>query len=201
MSGKRKASVFEEDMFNLQQNIIPSSPSLTSSPQSTTSTISYNSDTHPYLTVRIKAVPYLNSRTRKRYRDDRPNEEIIHENTLRKLYDAQRLHLDEAMPMSDVIPLGEDGVPMDEADAEMIGDVPEAEIPQTAQPNQRTIDAFFGGRGNSQSRENMADQAAPNTLTSTHSPSNRPRQHIQMSCSGYWNGLTLLSVNGSAAAR
>ncbi|EXJ76101.1 uncharacterized protein A1O5_00609 [Cladophialophora psammophila CBS 110553] len=201
MSGKRKASVFEEDMFYLQQNIIPSSPSLTSSPQSATSTISYNSDTHAYPTFRIKAVPYLNSRTRKRYRDDRPNEEIIHEHTLRKLYDAQRLHLDEAMPMSDVITLGEDGLPMDEADAEMTDDVPEAEIPQTAQPNQRTIDAFFGGRGDSQSRANIAELAAPNTLTSTYSPSNRPRQQIQRTCSDYWSGLTLRSVNGSAAAR
>ncbi|OQV04750.1 hypothetical protein CLAIMM_09588 [Cladophialophora immunda] len=201
MSAKRKASVFEEDMFHFQPNTIPSTPSVTSSPlSSTTSTISSNSDAHPYDFLKVKAVPYLNSRTRKRYRDDRPNEETIHENTLRKLYEAQRLHLDEAMPMSDVISLGEDGLPMDEADAEMTDDVPEAEIPQTAQSNQRTIDAFFGGRGGSQARPDTVD-LPPNPFVSMSGASNRQRQQIQRTCSDYWDSLNMRSVHDSAAAR
>lgn len=35
---------------------------------------------------------YFNSRTRKRFRDSRPDEETIHQNTLSKLFSAQRQH-------------------------------------------------------------------------------------------------------------
>ncbi|OAP62274.1 hypothetical protein AYL99_04477 [Fonsecaea erecta] len=202
MSGKRKASVFEEDMFHLQPNTtISTTPSVTSSPlSSTSSTISSLGDTHPYDFLRVKAVPYLNSRTRKRYRDDRPDEEIIHENTLKKLYDAQRLHLDEAMPMSDVISLGEDGLPVDEADTEMTDDVPDAEIPQTAQLNQRTIDAFFGSRGGgAQSRANALD-VSPNPFLSKPGTLHRQRQQVQRTCYDYWNNPNLHSIGDSAAA-
>ncbi|OAL31647.1 hypothetical protein AYO20_08190 [Fonsecaea nubica] len=197
---KRKASTFEEDMYNFRPStMIPSTPSTTSSPLSSTSTISSNSDANPYDFLRVKAVPYLNSRTRKRYRDDRPDEETIHENTLKKLYEAQRLHLDEAMPMSDVIPFGEDGLPVDEADAEMTDEVPEAEIPHAAQSNQTTIDAFFGGGrgGVAQSRANTVE-LRPNPFASILSASSRPRQQIQRTCSDYWNNLTLQSVSDSA---
>ncbi|KIX96068.1 uncharacterized protein Z520_08323 [Fonsecaea multimorphosa CBS 102226] len=211
MSTKRKASVFEEDMFYLQ----PNTPPVTSSPLSSTSSSSTisseNNNNTAYDCLRVKAVPYLNSRTRKRYRDDKPNEEVIHENTLRKLYDAQRLHLDEAMPMSDVISLDQDGLPMyNEADdTEMMTDdvlPPEAEIPQTAQPNQTTIDAFFGGRGGGlqQSRANAVHLSPPpyNPFLSTSGDaSNRPPLQIQRTCFDYWNNPNLRSVNDSAAAR
>ncbi|KAI6854745.1 hypothetical protein KC343_g11837 [Hortaea werneckii] len=40
----------------------------------------------------------LNSRTRKRHRDDRPDEHQIHASTIQRLYDAQRKH-PEASPM------------------------------------------------------------------------------------------------------
>ncbi|RMZ20613.1 hypothetical protein D0859_15384 [Hortaea werneckii] len=40
----------------------------------------------------------LNSRTRKRHRDDRPDEHQIHASTIQRLYDAQRQH-PEASPM------------------------------------------------------------------------------------------------------
>ncbi|KAK0323022.1 hypothetical protein LTR82_005952 [Friedmanniomyces endolithicus] len=37
---------------------------------------------------------HLNSRTRKRHRDDRPDEQQVHASTINRLYDAQRKHLD-----------------------------------------------------------------------------------------------------------
>ncbi|KAI7220218.1 hypothetical protein KC333_g2475 [Hortaea werneckii] len=40
----------------------------------------------------------LNSRTRKRHRDDRPDEQQIHASTIQRLYDAQRKH-PEASPI------------------------------------------------------------------------------------------------------
>ena len=108
---------------------------------------SSDDNTHTINFYRVTAIPFLNTRTRKRYRDDRPNEEVIHENTLKKLFDAQRLHLDEAMPMSDVMNFdGGIGRAVEE-DAEMTDDTfdVEMEIPQTVQPKQKTIEAFFGG--------------------------------------------------------
>ena len=51
--------------------------------------------------------------------------------------------------MFDVLGLDQGLEQQAEEDAEMTDSVPEAEIeiPQTAQPNQRLIEAFFGGRG------------------------------------------------------
>ena len=151
---KRKASNFEEDdLYALPHNPRSTTPSPASSSPLSTSTIQSSSRDaqHPHDLYRVKAVPYWNSRTRKRYRDNRPNEESIHESTLKKLYDAQRLHLDETMPMTDVLGLDEqDG--RTEYDAEMTDDPPEAEIPHTIQRNQQSIDAFFGRRGAAQSK-------------------------------------------------
>jgi hypothetical protein len=149
---KRKASEFEEN-DNLQHNPRSATPSLASSSPQSTSTIqsSVGSDAqHPYDFYRIKPVPYWNSRTRKRHRDGRPNEDAIHENTLKKLYDAQRLHLDEAMPMSEVLDFDGNDQQREDEDAEMTDSPPEAELPQKVQRNQRTIEAFFGGRGTTQ---------------------------------------------------
>ncbi|KIW72400.1 hypothetical protein PV04_00597 [Phialophora macrospora] len=155
MGTKRKASAFEEDNVAYQQQPRSGTPSLASSSPLSTSTVqSSNSDAAPYGFHRVEAVPYLNSRTRKRHRDDRPDDEAIHENTLRKLYDAQRFHLDEAMLVSDVLDVddlcqhkeGED------EDAEMMDDLPEAGLPLKIERNQRSIDAFFGGKSAAQPR-------------------------------------------------
>jgi hypothetical protein len=155
MGMKRTASEFEEDNDFFAQHHDPRSatPSLASSSPLSTSTIQSSSSgdaQRTYELSRVKAVPYWNLRTRKRYRDDRPNEDSIHENTLKKLYDAQRLHLDEAMPMSDVLDFEEKQQQAEEdGDVDMTEDLPETELPQTVQRNQRTLDAFFGGRGTS----------------------------------------------------
>jgi hypothetical protein len=153
---KRKASAFDEDnIASQQQQPRSATPSLASSSPLSTSTVqSSNGDAALYDFHRVKAVPYLNSRTRKRHRDDRPDEEAIHENTLRKLYDAQRFHLDEAALMSDVLDL-DDFCPHEEAedgDADMMDNPPEAELPLKIERNQRSIDAFFGGQSAAQPR-------------------------------------------------
>ncbi|KAF1355515.1 hypothetical protein BDV97DRAFT_288731 [Delphinella strobiligena] len=53
--------------------------------------------------------PHLNSRTRKRYRDNRPDEEQVHgmsiASTMTKLFDAQREHPDAAPILSQSIPV------------------------------------------------------------------------------------------------
>ncbi|KAK0252623.1 hypothetical protein LTR29_003575 [Friedmanniomyces endolithicus] len=47
---------------------------------------------------------HLNSRTRKRHRDDRPDEQIVHASTINRLYEAQRKHPDaEPVPSSQSI--------------------------------------------------------------------------------------------------
>ncbi|EXJ65026.1 hypothetical protein A1O7_01365 [Cladophialophora yegresii CBS 114405] len=166
MGTKRKASTFEEDslvyVYQHQQQSRSATPSLaSSSPLSTTSPVTAQSsitggDASPSEFHRVKAIPYpylyLDSRTRKRHRDGRPDEEAIHENTLRKLYDAQRFHLDEAVHVSDALEsrdayehkeAGED----EDRDANMMDDLLEAGLPLKIERNQRSIEAFFGGKG------------------------------------------------------
>ncbi|KAK0906958.1 hypothetical protein LTR91_015432 [Friedmanniomyces endolithicus] len=47
---------------------------------------------------------HLNSRTRKRHRDDRPDEQKVHASTISRLYEAQRKHKDaEPVPSSQSI--------------------------------------------------------------------------------------------------
>ncbi|EXJ81314.1 hypothetical protein A1O3_07604 [Capronia epimyces CBS 606.96] len=157
MGLKRKASALEDfdTTSHLEPYLIgPATPSLTglSSPSSASTTRSTAEDAHPhhpYNFWRVDSVPYLNCRTRKRHRDGRPDEEAIHENTLKKLYTAQRLHLDEAMPTpEETILLVEHGdYDYADEDADMVDDGPGVvDLPRTVQRNQRTIDAFFGRR-------------------------------------------------------
>lgn len=164
MGVKRKASLFEEDdtltlHHHTSTNASPSVPS--SSPLSTSTFCSTNStNTAPsydtYYTRKINPIPYFaNVRTRKRHRDNRPAEEAVHEHTLRKLYDAQRLHLDEAMSLSEVLGLEEPSENQihqyNEHEGQGDGDVEmtdeDVELPQTVQRNQRTLDAFFSLKG------------------------------------------------------
>ncbi|KAG9774201.1 hypothetical protein ABEF93_005057 [Exophiala dermatitidis] len=86
LSSPSSASTVSEDA---------SSSSLHHHPSSSVSCSPYNFWTR----LNDQSIPYLNSRTRKRHRDGRPDDETIHETTLKKLYDAQRLHLDETLLM------------------------------------------------------------------------------------------------------
>ena len=151
MGLKRKASDLEDAFCQPEATTSPIAPSLSSSPGST-STLPSSLAGHasPYTFYKISPVPYLGSRTRKRYRDDRPDEETIHENTLRKLYDAQRLHLDEAVPLSEAMSIDDHDERL-EYKIDMI-DEPETMIPNSIQRNQRTLEAFFGKKPTTQSK-------------------------------------------------
>ncbi|KPI39817.1 uncharacterized protein AB675_3457 [Cyphellophora attinorum] len=104
MGLKRKASSLECDYaFHQQQQ--PSSPpsmtfsSTTSSPDSMITEPFHTTSTY-HLPITTNA-PWLNSRTRKRVRDNRPDESQIHSDTVRKLFEAQKPHLpqEDAMMM------------------------------------------------------------------------------------------------------
>ncbi|EXJ95832.1 hypothetical protein A1O1_00957 [Capronia coronata CBS 617.96] len=158
MGLKRKALVLEDldtPIYNFGE---PNTGiSSFSSPSSTDTTHSVTDDGHasyPLKSCRIDSVPYFNCRTRKRHRDGRPDEATIHEHTLKQLYDAQRLHLDETMHLPEEDMISVDGLHGDydradaDSDADMLDDEQPmlVELPQATQPNQKTLDAFFGRR-------------------------------------------------------
>ncbi|KAI1621699.1 hypothetical protein EDD37DRAFT_129332 [Exophiala viscosa] len=179
MGHKRKASTLGEPIYTYHGHLhtSPTAPSLTSSPSTSTSTLSPTNGT-AYPSWSISVVPYLTSRTRKRYRDDRPEEEIIHENTLRKLYDAQRLHLDEALPMCEVFNLEEqEQYEPTQEDAEMSNE-PMPELPRSVQGSQRTIEAFFGGRSNTSQVSHTRLDVAHSHTTAARNPQ---KQHYNCS--------------------
>jgi len=89
----------------------------------------------------------MSSRTLKRYRDNRPDQDQIHDHTLKKLYEAQRLHLDEAMPLSEV--LAEEEETMSGEDVDM-HDVPVVISSSSGSDSlkQKTLESFFNIRPN-----------------------------------------------------
>lgn len=87
----------------------------------------------------------------KRYRDNRPDQGQIHDHTLKKLYEAQRLHLDESMPLSEV--LSDEGAEGAEQpifeDIDIMDDI--LALPVTASSGmeslkQKTLESFFNIR-------------------------------------------------------
>lgn len=137
MGFKRKASDFEEDSFSAEPTLssVPSLSSTHSSPSTTYPPSSVYGDSPIRLWANARA-PYLDLRTRKRYRDGRPDEVIIHENTLKKLFDAQRQqHTHDTANAFQTSPLQNNaGVSSGHAIH------PEAPIER----NQTSIEAFFG---------------------------------------------------------
>ncbi|OQE46050.1 hypothetical protein PENCOP_c001G02251 [Penicillium coprophilum] len=70
--------------------------------------------------------PHLHSRTRKRFRDGRPSDQMIYQNTLRWIFSAQKQQ-DSAQATD-----------MDTMDSE-----PTLETPETVDPRQQTLHRFF----------------------------------------------------------
>lgn len=94
------------------------------------------------------AVPYLDLRTKKRHRDGRPDQNIVHQNTLAKLFNAQRqIHMEEQRTYSRMSspPIS----PLTQRFPESEFDTSSWQIPeiQAREPerNQRSINSFFGG--------------------------------------------------------
>ncbi|GIJ82735.1 hypothetical protein Asppvi_001246 [Aspergillus pseudoviridinutans] len=74
---------------------------------------------------------HLHSRTRKRFRDDRPDEKVVYENTLRWLFNAQKHQHGPAPPI----------VQDEDEDADMDSEpLPPSEI---TDPRQQTLHKFF----------------------------------------------------------
>lgn len=142
MSLKRKASALEEPVLDHATNWNPTTTSSSVSPTSSLS--SFSTSSSEQIRYRdawnVEFVPYMNSRTLKRYRDNRPDQDQIHDHTLKKLYEAQRLHLDEAMPLSEVLPEEEpawEDVDMDDVPVISSGTDP---------LKQKTLESFFSIR-------------------------------------------------------
>ena len=89
-----------------------------------------------------KASPFhLSSRTRKRYRDGRPDEETIHRNTLDKLFEAQK----HVSAESTQVPYTTESVQPETRNATVNGhDTNQPECPK--ERNQSSLDAFLGIR-------------------------------------------------------
>ncbi|KAF4761756.1 hypothetical protein N7455_002784 [Penicillium solitum] len=74
----------------------------------------------------IDGSTHLHSRTRKRFRDDRPSDKVIYQNTLRWIFSAQKQQ--ESTQATD----------MDTMDSE-----PTLETPEDVDPRQQTLHRFF----------------------------------------------------------
>jgi hypothetical protein len=143
MGLKRKAS-FEDSSLSS-----PSPQSMLPSSQSSSTYKSTSSGDHPLNLWNITGAPYCNSRTRKRFRDGRPDKETIHQNTLNMLFNAQKqshsggtaVHCRGrivACLTSEVAP-----TPSFHPSCEPISGLANlVEIPR--ERNQRSLDGFFG---------------------------------------------------------
>ncbi len=103
----------------------------------------------------------MNTRTSKRYRDNRPSEEAVQSETIRKLFLAQKDHLDERteVPVPVTVIGGREGLDEDmygdgagdmefDGDTMVDGDLAPATSLELGkvEANQRSIHDFFGGR-------------------------------------------------------
>ncbi len=94
---------------------------------------------------------HLNSRTRKRFRDNRPDESTIHQNTLSKLYSAQRRASktdspDNAMPLLPSSPTpSRPRLASLASSSSATNTTPTSQ--QQRQKSQASLHAFFGGSG------------------------------------------------------
>jgi hypothetical protein len=101
-----------------------------------------------WTTTSTDQAPWLNLRTRKRVRDNRPAEDTIHSNTIRKLYDAQKRAVQDAP--SPLVVLKEDEMDVDtpisiDIDVDFLdnGDDAPVQISLVAEPKQRSLHDFF----------------------------------------------------------
>ncbi|KAJ5184828.1 hypothetical protein N7491_007303 [Penicillium cf. griseofulvum] len=95
---------------------------------------------------------HLHSRTRKRFRDDRPSDQVIYQNTLRWIFSAQKQQ--ESTQAND----------MDTMDSE-----PTLETPEAVDPRQQTLHRFFQQKPQQSSSFRPSPQAlAPRANETAH---------------------------------
>ncbi|KAJ5574368.1 uncharacterized protein N7459_008795 [Penicillium hispanicum] len=98
---------------------------------------------------------HLHSRTRKRFRDGRPSDEVVYEKTLRWIFSAQQQQQDSA--------------PLEQSDEAMDAE-PTIPSPETVDPRQQTLLRFFQPRVQTSSpfrpsREALAPRANETALS------------------------------------
>ncbi|KAJ5094233.1 hypothetical protein N7456_010094 [Penicillium angulare] len=79
----------------------------------------------------IDSSKHLNSRTRKRFRDGRPNDEVVYEKTLRWIFSAQQQQNEVSMDTSE----------------ETMEEATSLENPEAVDPRQQSLLRFFQPRG------------------------------------------------------
>jgi hypothetical protein len=172
MGLKRKASSLECDYaYQQQQPFSPPSMTFSSTTSSPDSMITepFHTTSAYHLPITSNA-PWLHSRTRKRVRDNRPDESQIHSDTVRKLFEAQKPHhsQEDAMMMDtdDFYQHHSLPTPPMEVEEEMIEDPTSMDAIETVaatdllvpEANQRSLHDFF--RRHQQDRQ-------PNELPTT----------------------------------
>lgn len=181
MGLKRKLSF--EDSASLSPPSSTPATSLPSSSQSSSAQVPIEQDiagtrSSPLNGWNIAGAPYFNSRTRKRFRDNRPSEEAVHERTLQKLYSAQKtLHHGVASHESEVSRQTASHVispdtprhPRYHANAQLISGPP-VRVEITPERNQRSIDAFFPGSRPSSLRTGSSSTSVPQTTAALQPP-------------------------------
>ena len=175
MGLKRKLSF--EDSASLSPPSSTPATSLPSSQESSAQTQMYQATTDtrslPLNAWNIAGAPYFNSRTRKRFRDNRPSEETIHERTLQKLYSAQK-HLSQGVQSDDtrqttshVVSPDTPRHPRYHASAQMISGPP-ARVDLGLERNQRSINTFFSGSRSSS--EGTTSSSGPYATAALQAP-------------------------------
>ena len=127
---------------------------------------------------------YFNSRTRKRFRDSRPDEETIHQNTLSKLFSAQKQHQnppEAAAPATNGHAFGHDrrapvSTPSSahfrlESSASLLSGPPQLKQQEKSKA-QRSLDGFFSPSGS-----RKTSQSSPTDSNTTFFPPAPPLWH------------------------
>lgn len=129
---KRKACCIDDDSFG-SNSYISSSPSSTSTVDTNASP---DSGSWAWQFPSLRANTHMNTRTSKRWRDNRPSEQVIHDNTVARLFQAQRRLEAEANFQRNLWPLNNTGYTQ-QGDPALTNAVHETK--------QKTLHAFFGG--------------------------------------------------------
>ena len=126
-------------------------------------------------TWNIAGAPYFNSRTRKRFRDNRPPEDIIHERTLQKLYSAQKTR-QQGFGSEDTHHVAAHNACPEathhlrhHTHGELISGPP-VRVEITPERNQRSIDGFFSGSRPSSLRTASSSASIPQTIATLQPP-------------------------------
>ncbi|KAJ6131417.1 hypothetical protein N7523_001877 [Penicillium sp. IBT 18751x] len=133
---------------------------------------------------------HLNSRTRKRFRDGRPSDEVVYEKTLRWIFSAQQQQEQQRQLQPEQHQMGTPTGVTDEAmDSE-----PTLPTPETVDPRQQTLLRFFQPRPQGLSPFRPSRQAlAPRANETAIDQENLIRRHAFVNPAGSSSGSETMS--------